>query len=178
MKNRTAHVRFALVLVLTTSLCLGQSAPPPKKDGKAEDAVLALKKVQSRAEIGADYRDYSTSVADAYFSVKMFVESDMAKSVPEFSTDLLKSITWYKTAGDVWKAMQSSSSAERAGFFFCNYDNGVSLCKSHPELVVWNTAKDGRRYSTIILEPLKKSLGYASEALEKADKYLNSQTHG
>jgi hypothetical protein len=149
-----------------------------KLDAKAKEAVFALKKVQARTEIGADYRDYSSALADAYFSVKMFLESGQADTAPEFSQALRDSVTWYKTAEDVAKAMQSPDHAERDGFFLCDKNNlnytGPALCKLHPELVESSTTKDGQQFTFIVIAAFETSLKRAGEGLEKADRYLNA----
>jgi len=169
MKDRILlRFGFVLAVAMVAPLAIAQTAPPANKlDEKAKDAVLALKKLQSRAEIGVDYHDYSSALADTYFTVKMFLESEPAKTVPEFTEALRESIRSYKTAGDVWQAMQSSNPAEKAGAFLCDYDNGVALCKAHPELVVWYTAK-----ASGIAISRTELLEKAATKLNEADKYL------
>jgi hypothetical protein len=50
------------------STCPSQTDQSPQLDEKASAAVLSLKKIQSRAEIGADYRSFSSALTEAYFS--------------------------------------------------------------------------------------------------------------
>jgi hypothetical protein len=168
MKGKVIHWS-TLAFLLISQLVPAQTVQSPKLDEKASAAVLSLKKLQSRAEIGADYQSFSSALADAYFSVKMFQESKQAEGAPEFSNALRDSITWYKTAQDVMNAMHSS--LERVGIVFCDRDNGPRLCQLHPELVEWRTRPDGSQSGSID-NGLERSLKIAGENLEKADRYL------
>jgi hypothetical protein len=84
MKGKACSRWSALAILLISQLVLAQTVQSPQLDEKASAAVLSLKKIQSRAEIGADYRSFSSALTEAYFSVKIFQESKQAEEHVNF----------------------------------------------------------------------------------------------
>ena len=75
----------------------------------AKDALMGLKKLQTRCEAGISYRDYSNAVADAKFPVKLFLESSDANKSPELIESIIKVMKHYEFAGMVWQNAFSNS---------------------------------------------------------------------
>jgi hypothetical protein len=69
----------------------------------ARNALNAVKKVEARIEIGVSFGDYASVVGDAWFEVKIFIESPDGKKVPEFSMLLTKAVSDYKLALEIWQ---------------------------------------------------------------------------
>jgi hypothetical protein len=69
----------------------------------ATDAYKSLKKLESKIEIGINYKDYSTALGDINYEVKEFLESREAKKKPKLAESLERVMTHHKNAMTVWK---------------------------------------------------------------------------
>lgn len=95
--NISTYVKVIFVFIaLSTLLPLEANAQ------SAKEAVLALKKLQTRIQAGVTYRDYSNFVADAVFPVKLFIESQDSKEYVELAVLMKKITERYAFAGEVW----------------------------------------------------------------------------
>jgi hypothetical protein len=145
-------------------------------DEQAKDAVLALKKLQARTEIGISQEDYSRALGDTYFSVKMFLDSDSAASVPEFSKALNNAIKWYRAAADLWqiKAGVKEVSESVPGMPIegtdCDHQpaGDENLCVKYPELVSVRSGERGIYYE----DAMNGAWRLASAEIRNADKFL------
>jgi hypothetical protein len=68
----------------------------------ANDAYLALKKMEAKTQVGITYRDYAPALAETKFEVERFLESKSAKKNPELSEHLDKALTLYIHAKDIF----------------------------------------------------------------------------
>ena len=131
MKN----LRMPTLLFCAALLSVGCTSRSLKSDPKAEAAVTALQRLDARLETGITRSEYSTSVGEANFQVKQFLESDKANSVPKFTESLVEAMKWYKAAGDIWSAEVQAPVAVG----YCQADlssfQATGLCKTYPELV-------------------------------------------
>lgn len=90
------------VIVIMLSIAFIILSPFEAKAQSAKDALLALKKLQTRIQAGVSYRDYSNFVADAVFPVKLFIESQDSKEYVELAALMKKITERYAFAGEVW----------------------------------------------------------------------------
>lgn len=81
------------LLVILPSLVFGQSA---------KDAVIALKKFQTKVETGISYRDYAPALSEAKFPSKLYLESKDALENQELSMAIKNTIKHYEAALAVW----------------------------------------------------------------------------
>ncbi|MGD0481288.1 MAG: hypothetical protein ABSA42_14030 [Terracidiphilus sp.] len=151
-------------------------ANPLITDEQAKDAVLALKKLQARTEIGISQDDYSRALGDAYFSVRLFLDSDSAASVPEFSKALNSAIKWYRAAAELWKIKTDTQEVAESvpglkpDGADCDQQLGgdENLCVKYPELISDRSGKRGINYEGAINEAWR----LASTEVRIADKLL------
>ena len=84
----------AIILTFTAVTTFAQSA---------KEAIYALKKLEAKCQIGASYRDYSSVLGEAKFSVNLFIEGDEAKQIPTLKESISNIMRHYETAGIFWK---------------------------------------------------------------------------
>lgn len=71
-------------------------------DAAARAAVDAVRKLQTRVEVGVSYRDYPALVADAKYEVSKFSDSPASQKIPAVDLALSTSLKHYANALDVW----------------------------------------------------------------------------
>ena len=107
-----------------------------KSDQKANDALLALKKLDARIETGISYSDYSGALGEVNYSVKQFLESDKSTSVPEFSNSLRNAMKWHSAATQIWRRQLNApvpvGYCDSAGL---SEFQAKDLCDAYPQLV-------------------------------------------
>lgn len=69
----------------------------------AKAAIRALKKVESRVQVGISYRDYPSILGDAVDAVREFQDSKHAGAFPATQTALANAVRHYRTALTVWQ---------------------------------------------------------------------------
>ncbi|MBM4300777.1 MAG: hypothetical protein FJ121_04490 [Deltaproteobacteria bacterium] len=69
----------------------------------AEDAILSMKKLEAKCNIGINYNDYTKDLGETAYSVRLFVDSKSADKFPNTKTHLVKAFEHYKFAKDVWE---------------------------------------------------------------------------
>jgi hypothetical protein len=135
---------FLAAIVITCSGCKHSL----KSDPHATDALMALKRLQAKTETGIAYHDYSVALGDANFPVKLFLESENARTYPVFASSLRDAMKWYEAAAKVWerqiaedhdegycdiqKLSEAHSNVEYA--YYGERDVRL-LCEEYPELV-------------------------------------------
>jgi hypothetical protein len=145
-----------------------------KTNDDAKQAILALKRLQAKTEIGISQEDYSRALGDTYFSAKLFLDSDAASSAPEFSQALRSAIGWYKAAGNLWDIKTTLESAHLPGLSLTWSDcsdkpsDNPDLCRQYPELVTDHSGKKGINYDNALPEAWR----LASVEIRNADRYL------
>lgn len=92
--KRLLPLSFVLALTVVTVPAFAQSA---------KEAILALKKIESRCQSGISYADYDPAVGDAKVPVSLFLESEEAKRSPELTDSMNKVISHYEYAGKIWQ---------------------------------------------------------------------------
>lgn len=135
----------------------------------AKEAVMALKKLQTKVETGISYRDYASAIAEAKFPVKLFLESPASKDEPDLSTAMSNILAHYDVANAVWGYKFSGRRVQ--DYIFRKFDPELydSLVKNYN--VGSNSAYDG---PIIIIDlAVTKIWQKASEELANASNLLN-----
>ena len=68
----------------------------------ANDAYLALKKMEAKTQVGVSYRDYTPALAETKFEVERLFESKSANKSPELNEHLGNALTLYIHAKDIF----------------------------------------------------------------------------
>lgn len=68
----------------------------------AKEAIEALKKLESRVQVGISYKDYGPALGETHYKVKMFLESPDSKKNPMLTKSIGKALQHYKFANDIW----------------------------------------------------------------------------
>lgn len=127
-----------------------------KTSALGNEALTALKRLEARTEVGVSKTAYSSALGEAYFSVKQFLESADAKSMPELGKALTKTVYWYKAADEFWDIK-----VDRLYLLCDSIDE--RLCAQYAELL---PAK--KREYTSVSGMLQRALEEASKELAKA----------
>ena len=77
------------------------------------EALTALKKFQSRCDVGISYRDYAGALADVNYAVKEYLESTQATNNPDVAKSIRAAYMHYEIAGELWKLVLSQHSEFR-----------------------------------------------------------------
>ncbi len=151
------------VLLSSTVVAHGQEAFPPIGDryksppGEAKDVIKALKKLQARTEIGINFVDYDKAISDVLPEVKVFIESDEAKPMPEVRLLLGNAMECYLKVRDIWgKSISSNSPSSK-------YDASVLLITARPTL--WKIADTNVTGAIAFLEGPQEDLEKSQETL-------------
>jgi len=105
----------------------------------AKEAYLALKYLEAKTETGISYRDYSTAVGDAWFKVKMFLESKKAGDGSQVKKSIETAMGYYKNAATIWGFQFSPESNEliegfkRKGFIMALGGEGRQIKALYPK---------------------------------------------
>jgi hypothetical protein len=76
--------------------------PPATASANQLKALGALKRLQARIEVGVDFRDYSSQLANTWADVKALIEPPEPLANPHLQECLLEAIDDYKVANDSW----------------------------------------------------------------------------
>jgi len=94
MKKYTAILIFFIISIMIPISVHAQTA---------KDAILALKKLEAKIQVGISYRDYLPALGEAKFPVNLYLESIEAKNNTELSILIYKIIDKYDQIGFVFK---------------------------------------------------------------------------
>jgi hypothetical protein len=82
-----------LIFLLIPSSLFAQSA---------KEALMALKKLQAKVQVGISYKEYGPAVGDTKFPVNLFLESNEAKKDFKFTQAIKAAMKHYEGALEVW----------------------------------------------------------------------------
>jgi hypothetical protein len=136
----------------------------------ANDAYLALKKMEAKTQVGISHRDYAPALAETKFEVDRFLESKSAKKNPELSEHLDKALTLYIHAKDIFDLKMDGEKAAVDDIA------GELVRKIYPKAIAhpWQ-ARDGHRGKSYDLsEVLSGVWGEASKEIKQASFYLKN----
>lgn len=153
--------------LLVIAFFLGFSSATASSPSGSE-ALIALKKLETRCETGISYRDYSSALAEAKFPVRMFVESENATNHPDVAAIFDKAVRHYEFAGKLWNAKFTAASDDRllsGGFIHQKGALGLLIKETYPEAPMMN-----KFYPLDLMLPFV--WGKASNELIEATKLL------
>jgi hypothetical protein len=84
---------FLFLFLLTPCLSFAQSS---------KEALMALKKLQAKIQVGISYKEYGPACGDAKFPVNLFLESPQAKQNVKFTQSIKDAMKHYEGALEVW----------------------------------------------------------------------------
>jgi hypothetical protein len=134
----------------------------------ANDAYLALKKMEAKTQVGISYRDYAPALAEAKFAVDRFTESKAAKKNPELSEHLGNALILYIHAKDIFELKLESNTA------FVGDLRGELVRKIYPKAIAHPRAYDRNFSDYNLSEVLSGVWGEASKEIKKASFYLKN----
>jgi hypothetical protein len=77
-------------------------SPTPSFAQTAKDALLALKKIQAKIQVGISYNDYGPACGDAKLQVNLFLDSSEAKQNFKLTEAIKNAMKHYEGALEVW----------------------------------------------------------------------------
>lgn len=165
-KNSLPILIFCFVAIVLPSFAFGQSA---------KEAILALKKLDTRIETGISYKDYASVVADAKFPVKLFLESAEAKNEPQLAKSLSEILNLYDAAFSVWKWKYSERKVQH--YIYANEDAEIfkEIIRVFSDAPVHYAEYTKQSYMDIdevlsfIWQKASEELKVASDLLSKSD---------
>jgi len=126
---------FVMVWLLCVTTAQGGETPGKYANvpQSAKSLLTALKRLDSRLEIGATYATYSTEVENFYIDMKMFVGSKEGQQYPELCFMLRNCADCYVLVRDYWSdSIRGSSAVDR-------YKADLWLISGRP--VLWQIAR-------------------------------------
>ncbi len=69
----------------------------------AEKAILSMKKLEARCNVGVNYNDYTKELGETAYSVSLFIESKEAVKFLNTQEHIVKAFEHYKFAKEVWE---------------------------------------------------------------------------
>lgn len=136
-------------VVLSTVLILAVSVQYAHAQS-AKDALMSLKKLQSKCEAGILYNEYPPSLAEAKVQVMDYLQSPVSSNEPEFSEALGSALGHYECAGHIFDYMYNAGAGQH---FVSTQDPSLfaKVKQRYPELSIY-VSKDisGFSYSEAI----------------------------
>lgn len=83
-----------VMILMSVGIAHGQSA---------QDALEALKKLQSRTQVGISYKDYGPALGETHYKVKLFLDNPESNKNPLLKKAISKALDHFTYANDVWK---------------------------------------------------------------------------
>lgn len=105
----------------------------------AKEAFLALKHIEAKTETGISYHDYSLSVGDTWFKVKLFLESKKTMDNTQIRKSIETAMRYYKNAAKIWGFQFSPESNnliegfKRKGFIPARSAEGMEIKALYPK---------------------------------------------
>jgi hypothetical protein len=141
----------------------------------AREAVMALKKLQTRCSIGLSYSDYSSALAEAKSPVKLYLESPEAKNAPALLQALITALSHYDSVIRVWgyEFTKTSITNEIYSKSDSSLYNAIKI--DYPDVTVHSSFLKCDyividEAISIIWSKAAGEVGLASDLLAKADK--------
>jgi len=139
----------------------------------ANNAYLALKKMEAKTQVGISHRDYYPALAETKFEVEKFLESKSATKNPELTEHLDKALTLYIHAKDIFDLKMDN---ERV--FVDDELNGRLVRLIYPKAIAHPSTSQHPELRNRKLYDLSEVLsglwGDASKEIKKASFYLKN----
>ena len=166
----TGKMKYSLVFLLFLVCGPSRSLAQP-----ARETVSTLKNLETKVATGISYSDYASDLAEARFSVRLFLDSPDARNNPELAAALTSVLQQYETALDVWAdkhAGRGVTDIITDGYFRSSYYRCVNDYKA-ASVSSRNFITGEMTYAVEITDCLSRIWGKASEALKTASITLS-----
>jgi hypothetical protein len=147
--------------------------PSTAMAASAQEALTALKKLQSRCEIGISYRDYSGALADANYEVKEYKNSDAARQNQELKYIIAMALGDYIIAENIWEIKVGARkhfvepNDELWQLFLKIYPDAIYLMKTEYSDILKKSTQ-----SAYLEEMLSYAWGEAGKKIQKANALM------
>jgi hypothetical protein len=138
----------------------------------AKEAVMALKKLQTRVEVGVSYEEYFPALGEAKFPVTLYLESPEAAKNPQLKAAVEKSLGHYQLVARTWQNYiddYSGFMGWRCNRSFICTEKGDMLISEYPEV---DNARHEYGYSKEVVFGV--IWAYASADVKKASDLLRT----
>ncbi|MBM4300780.1 MAG: restriction endonuclease subunit S [Deltaproteobacteria bacterium] len=68
----------------------------------AKEAIEALKKLESRVQVGISYKDYGPALGETHYKVKHYLDSPESNKNPKLRNSIEKALNHYIYANNIW----------------------------------------------------------------------------
>lgn len=160
----------------------------------AKEALMGLKKLESRCQAGISYHDYSSAMADAKFPVNIYMQSNDAKRYPELTESIAKCIQHYEFVNALWHGKMSGRRGEALhdGLILQKGSFGTVIQRLYPQTsttkflwatyyifdsalpVIWGEASKELRNTTILYTQVEKVKSEEIDELKKENEQLKA----
>lgn len=157
------HLKALIIIysLLVPAITFGQSA---------NDAILALKKLEARVETGISYKDYAPVLGETKYSVKLFLDSSEAKENPELAFHIKSAMQYFEIANFIWEYKYRNRRVEH--FIPKDDDYGKLILEKFPDIEI-------HQFGIYISDALSRYWNEASKEIQlgsNAHENLNSKT--
>lgn len=149
---------FLIIMMIlgTAGIAYGQSA---------KEAVEALKKLESRVQVGISYNDYGPALGETHYKVKMFLESPNSNNNPALKKPIGKALEHYIYAKDIW----GYKIEHRSDIIYRDLERNPRATSHDVKYV--GPQKDSLRHMDRMLDDLNKSVAVSEKRM--ADGIVN-----
>lgn len=136
----------------------------------ADEAITALKMLETRCETGISYQDYSGALAEAKLPVRLFIERGGIAGQPQIAERMGIAVEHYEIAGRFWSAKFTAARDDRflsSGLIWHKSDLGKIIKDEYPEAQMVN-----KFYPLDFLLPLIWEK--AADEVKKADEAITA----
>lgn len=158
----------------------------------ANGAVMGLKKLEAKCQIGISYRDYSSALADAKFPVNIYTENSEAMSHPALTKSINSAIHHYEFANSLWNAKFSADRRDlylSSGFISAESHWGTLIKEQYPQIslvknyygldmvlpIIWSEASKEIDFATKLYSAGTSDKSNDIERLNKENEQMRSE---
>ena len=95
--------KMFIIALLVGVICLLIAGPTMSYAQSAKDAIMALKKLEARTEVGISYQDYISALGETKFPVNIYLESKESVNNSQLKYAIVKAMRCYDDAKTYWK---------------------------------------------------------------------------
>lgn len=141
----------------------------------AETAILSMKKLEARCNVGINYFEYTKELGEAWYSIRLFIENKNVVNLLNTKEHIIKAFEHYKFASSVWKFTALGLHEVRSGFFYQGNKPEEAMINLIRETYPNAPKAEYDIYETNILLPYIWK--QASEEIKKASDFLEKENN-
>lgn len=167
--KRCVILSAVLILVVSVQSVYAQSA---------KEALMSLKKLQSKCEAGILYNEYPPSLAETKAQVMDYLQSPLSSDEPEFAEALGSALGHYECAGQVFDYMYKAGAGQH---FVSTLDPSLfaKVKQRYPELNIYvNKDISGFSYSEAIQVMWARAASEVERAFDNLPSRAGKTTSG